>query len=102
MTTAANDTNNMLKSVINYIAGALLVIVMAVVGYQNAQMDKMENRIYALQRDAVTDDKLKDTEARINENIKLQIGLITDKIEITNTQIDRLVQLIQEDRKNRR
>ena len=93
------DTDNMLKSVINYIAGALLVIVMAVVGYQNAQMDKMENRIYALQKDAVTDDKLKDTEARINENIRLQIGLITDKIEITNTQIDRMMNLLQEDRK---
>ena len=98
MSTTA-DTNNMLKSVINYIAGALLVIVMAVVGYQNAQMDKMENRIYALQKDAVTDDKLKDTEARINENIRLQIGLITDKIEITNTQIDRMMNLLQEDRK---
>lgn len=97
--TTATETNGMLKSIINYIAGALLVIVMAVVGYQNAQMDKMENRIYALQRDAVTDDKLKDTESRINENIKMQIGLINEKITITNDRLERMMNLMLEDRK---
>lgn len=91
MATATATANDMLKSVLNYIAGALLMIVMAVVGFQQQQIGKLDDKIYTLQATTVTEDKLNTAINRLSMEIDTKISGIKNEQQITNKWLERLV-----------
>ena len=91
MATATATANDMLKSVLNYIAGALLMIVMAVVGFQQQQIGKLDDKIYTLQATTVTEDKLNTAINRLSMEIDTKISGIKNEQQITNKWLERVV-----------
>ena len=91
MATATATANDMLKSVLNYIAGALLMIVMAVVGFQQQQIGKLDDKIYTLQATTVTEDKLNTAINRLSVEIDTKISGIKNEQQITNKWLERVV-----------
>lgn len=91
MATATATANDMLKSVLNYIAGALLMIVMAVVGFQQQQISKLDDKIYTLQATTVTEDKLNTAINRLSVEIDTKISGIKNEQQITNKWLERVV-----------
>jgi hypothetical protein len=88
---AATSTNDMVKSVLNYVAGALLMIVMAFVGFQQNQISKLDDKLYTLQATTVTEDKLNTAVNRLSSEFDSKISGIKNEQQITNKWLERLV-----------
>lgn len=94
----ASETTNNIKGVLSYIAGALLAIVLGVSGTAymqlSANQDKLEQRIYVLQKESVSESKLKDTEDRINANTAAQIQGVRTEVQLMNKYLEKLMEEI--------
>ncbi|UAV89688.1 hypothetical protein [Pseudomonas phage COT4] len=88
---ATNSTNDMVKAVLNYVAGALLMIVMAFVGFQQNQIGKLDDKLYALQATTVTEDKLNTAVNRLSSEFDSKINGIKNEQQITNKWLERVV-----------
>lgn len=91
MTTESNDTSNMVKSVLGYVAGALLMICVGVVGYQQTQIGKLDDRIYQLQATTVTEDKLNTAINRLSAEMDTKITGIKNEQQTTNKWLERVI-----------
>ena len=87
----ATTTTDMIKGVLGYVAGALLMICVGVVGYQQAQIGKLDDRIYALQATTVTEDKLNSAINRLSSEMETRITGIKNEQQITNNFLMRIV-----------
>lgn len=90
------------KSILGWVAGAFLMIVTGMVGMTYADLkerhNKLEERVLVLQKDSITEDKLRDTEARINSNLQREVGFIRQEMSQQNKLLERVVEKL-EDRK---
>lgn len=89
MATAA--TADMIKGVLGYVAGALLMICVGVVGYQQSQIGKLDDRIYALQATTVTEEKLNTAINRLSAEMDSKITSIKNEQQITNKWLERVM-----------
>lgn len=89
MSTAA--TTDMIKGVLGYVAGALLMICVGVVGYQQSQIGKLDDRLYTLQATTVTEDKLNTAINRLSSEFDTKITAIKNVQEVTNSYLMRIV-----------
>lgn len=87
----ATSTNDMVKAVLNYVAGALLMIIMAFVGFQQNQIGKLDDKLYALQATTVTEDKLNTAVNRLSSEFDSKINGIKNEQQITNKWLERVV-----------
>lgn len=87
----ATNTTDLIKGVLGYVAGALLMICVGVVGYQQAQIGKLDDRIYALQATTVTEDKLNSAINRLSAEMETRITGIKNEQQITNNFLMRIV-----------
>ena len=87
----ATATNDMVKGVLNYVAGALLMICVGVVGYQQSQIGKLDDRLYTLQATTVTEDKLNTAINRLSSEFDTKITSIKNVQEVTNSYLMRIV-----------
>lgn len=87
----ATSTNDMVKAVLNYVAGALLMICVGVVGYQQTQIGKLDDRIYTLQATTVTEDKLNTAISRLESSMDTKITSIKNEQQVTNKWLERLM-----------
>ncbi|MNE18445.1 hypothetical protein D3C80_1114850 [compost metagenome] len=99
----SNELFDIVKSVLGWIAGALLMIVLGVSGTAYSQLredqNKLEERVLVLQKDSVTEDKLKDMESRINSNMAREVGLIRNEMSQTNMWLQRIIEESKNSRK---
>ncbi|WKV20464.1 hypothetical protein 16Q_071 [Pseudomonas phage 16Q] len=91
--TGAND---MIKSVLSYVAGALLMICMGVVGYQQSQISKLDDRLYTLQATTVTEDKLNTAVNRLSAEMDTKIISIRNEQQITNKWLERVMDKLED------
>ncbi len=89
MTTAT--TTDMIKGVLGYVAGALLMICVGVVGYQQSQIGKLDDRIYALQATTVTEDKLNTAINRLSAEMDTKITGMKNEQQATNKWLERVL-----------
>ncbi len=89
MATAA--TADMIKGVLGYVAGALLMICVGVVGYQQSQIGKLDDRIYALQATTVTEDKLNTAINRLSAEMDTKITGMKNEQQATNKWLERVL-----------
>jgi hypothetical protein len=105
-TAVSSDLNSAVKSVLGYIAGALLMIVMGVTGAAYSDLksnqDTLEQRVYVLQRDSVSESKLKDTELRINDSTAKQIDGVRNEVRLMNTYLEKLMEEIRNNNNHKR
>ncbi len=98
--------NEAMKAVLNYVAGALLMILIGVFGaaYSGIKADqaKMEDRIYILQRDSVSEAKLNAMKDELKQDTKNQIDNIRNEIKLTNQYLERVLTSMQEQRLGKR
>jgi hypothetical protein len=87
----AATTTDMIKGVLGYVAGALLMICVGVVGYQQSQIGKLDDRIYALQATTVTEDKLNTAINRLSAEMDNKITSIKNEQQITNKWLERVM-----------
>lgn len=85
------QTNDMIKGVLNYVAGALLVICLSVVGYQQSQIDKLDGRLYTLQATSVTEEKLNSAMNRLSADMDSKITGLRNEQQITNKWLERVM-----------
>ena len=74
----------------NLAMNILLPLVMAGLLGMFSWMNKLEDRQYALQRDAVTEQKLGQTEARIMNYMDVRMKDMDNKIDLVLRQLDKL------------
>lgn len=93
---ANRDTFEIVKSVAGWIAGALLMIVVGVVGTAytglRGDTDQLRAQVLQLQKDSITEDKLKDTEARINSNTQRELGFMRSELQSTNRMMEKILE----------
>lgn len=87
-----------MQQVLQWIAGALLTIMLAVVGYQQGQISKLEERQFIFQKEAVSEAKLKNMEDRLNLLVSQRIEDVRKEINLTNRYLERII----EDARNKR
>lgn len=90
-TPVSSETSGILQGVIGYIAGALLMICVGVVGYQQTQIGKLDDRLYTLQATTVTEDKLNTAINRLSAEMDTKITAIKSEQQITNSFLMRIV-----------
>lgn len=90
MTTGQND--NGWKVVADHSVKILLVMVMAWAGWQQTQITKMDERIYVLQKDSVTEQKMNAMEQRIIQYTDVRLGDISSKMEVQNKYLEMVFQ----------
>ncbi|WOZ57502.1 hypothetical protein [Pseudomonas phage vB_PseuGesM_254] len=92
--TTNNDTqsamNGAMKSIINFVMGALLAIVMAWAGMLQTQIKTLDERMYTMKSEMVTDAKLGVMKSEIMGYIDTRINDVASKQEITIRMIDKL------------
>lgn len=92
----ATATNDLIKSVLSYVAGAMLMICMGVVGYQQSQISKLDDRLYSLQATTVTEDKLNTAINRLSAEFDTKLGSLDSKMQITNKYLERVLDKIED------
>lgn len=92
----ASDTQGMVKSVLGYVAGALLMICVGVVGYQQTQINKLDDRLYTLQATTVTEDKLNTAINRLSTEMDTKITSIRNEQQITNKWLERVMDKLED------
>lgn len=88
---ATTNTTEMIKGVLGYVAGALLMICVGVVGYQQSQIGKLDDRIYALQATTVTEDKLNTAINRLSAEMDTKITGMKNEQQATNKWLERVL-----------
>lgn len=89
MTLPANDT---MGKLVSFIANILLVVVLAWAGFLQTQLSKMDERIYSLQKDSVTEQKMNAMEQRIMQYTDVRLGDISSKMEVQNKYLEMVFQ----------
>ncbi len=82
----------MMQTILSWVAGAVLTVMMAVVSFQQTQISQNENRIYALQKESVSEAKLKDMEERMQSNFNSRFEGIRLEIALTNKYLERILE----------
>lgn len=82
----------MIQTILSWVAGAVLTIMMAIIGFQQSQINQNENRIYALQKESVSESKLKDMEERMQSNFNSRFEGIRLEIALTNKYLERILE----------
>ena len=82
----------MIQTIVQWVAGAILTVMLAVIGFQQSQINLIESRIYALQKDSVSESKLKDMEDRMNSNWNARIEGVRLEIALTNKYLERIME----------
>lgn len=82
----------MIQQVVQWVAGALLTIMLAVVGYQQSQISRLEERQFIFQKEAVSEAKLKNMEDRLQLGFNQRIDGIRTEIALTNKYLERIVE----------
>lgn len=94
--TGINDSTSMIKAVLGYVAGALLMICVGVVGYQQTQIGKLDDRLYTLQATTVTEGKLNTAINRLSSEFDTKITAIKNVQEVTNSYLLRIVDKLEQ------
>jgi hypothetical protein len=82
-----NEAHEVYKSIaINMLIPSLFIIMTGCITW----LLKMEDRVYQLQREAVTESKLTDTEKRITQYIDVRLNDLDSKLQIIIKQLDNL------------
>lgn len=92
----ATATNDMVKAVLNYVAGALLMVCVGVVGYQQSQINKLDDRLYTLQATTVTEDKLNSAINRLSSEMDTKITSLRSEQQITNKYLERVMDKLED------
>lgn len=74
--------------IVGFVTNALLVIVMAWAGFLQTQLNKQDERIYILQRDSVTEQKMNAMEQRIIQYTDVRLSDISSKMEVQNKYLE--------------
>ena len=90
--TGQNSAEGTWKAVADHSVKFLLVIVMAWAGWQQAQLTKMDERIYILQKDSVTEQKMNAMEQRIIQYTDVRLSDISSKMEVQNKYLEMVFQ----------
>ena len=85
MTLGPSETAN---KIVGFVTNALLIIVMAWAGFLQTQLSKMDERIYILQRDSVTEQKMNAMEQRIIQYTDVRLSDISSKMEVQNKYLE--------------
>lgn len=85
-------TNEGLGKLVSFIANILLVILLAWAGFLQTQLSKMDERIYSLQKDSVTEQKMNAMEQRIMQYTDVRLGDISSKMEVQNKYLEMVFQ----------
>lgn len=76
------------NKLLGVVTNVLLVIIMAWAGFLQTQLNKQEERIYILQRDSVTEQKMNAMEARIIQYTDVRLSDISSKMEVQNKYLE--------------
>lgn len=74
----------------------LLPFILAFITWQQTEMGKLEDRVYVLQRDAVTEQKLSDVEKRLTTYMDVRISDVAMKQDMTNKYLEMVLQSIKD------
>lgn len=85
-------TNEGMGKLVSFIANILLVILLAWAGFLQTQLSKMDERIYSLQKDSVTEQKMNAMEQRIMQYTDVRLGDISSKMEVQNKYLEMVFQ----------
>lgn len=75
------------------------MICVGVVGYQQAQINKLDDRIYALQAEIVTEDKLDTAINRLSSDMETRITSIRNEQATTNRWLERVVDSLEKNKR---
>lgn len=74
----------------------IMPFVLAFVTWQQTEMWKLDERVFQLQRDAVTELKLSDTEKRLTTYMDVRISDLANKQDMTNKYLELIMQSIKD------
>ncbi|ADX32034.1 hypothetical protein VL2_gp127 [Pseudomonas phage vB_PaeM_VL12] len=94
----SNNEDSQWKYVLDLAAKFLLPLLMAWATWQQTQIGKVEDRLYALQAVAVTEQKLVATESRILNYLDVRLGDLDKKMEVNQKYSEMIIQMMKQER----
>ena len=98
MSTTQTPGEKSLSNFLDFASKFLLPFILAFVAWQQTQFGKMEDRVYTLQRDAVTEQKLSDVEKRLTTYMDVRIRDVSMKQDTTNEYLKMLLQSVKNEK----
>jgi hypothetical protein len=86
------QSSELVSKIVTFVLSALLTIVMAVVGYQQTSIAKLDQRIYELQATAVTETKIVAMEQRITSYVDKSVQGLSAQQAVTNKYLEILTE----------
>ncbi len=92
----AEQSEKSLNNFLDFSAKFLIPFILAFVTWQQTEMGKLEDRVYVLQRDAVTEQKLSEVEKRLIGYMDVRISDITMKQDMTNQYLKMVLETVKD------
>ncbi|QNR53883.1 hypothetical protein phiK7A1_095 [Pseudomonas phage phiK7A1] len=89
---ATVPTSDMAGKVVTLVLSTLLTMVMAWAGYQQAAINKLDQRVYELQATAVTEGKMAAMEQRITSYVDKSVQSLSANQAVTNKYLEILTE----------
>lgn len=82
MTTQSKHDEQQWKTVVDTLGKFMLPFVLVALGWMYSYLDKLEGRIYTLQANSVSEQKLQATEQRIMNYLDTRLGDISNQLQL--------------------
>src|SRR5574338_376404 len=87
-----NDSKAQISMFLDMASKFLIPLVVALVTWQQSVITKLEDRVYVIQREAVSETKLQQTETRILSYVDTRLNDLGNKVDLSNQYLHLLLQ----------
>lgn len=88
-----NDTQKTQFNVFIDLASKFMIpLMVAFIGWQQGEISKLDERIYVIQKESVSEQKLQQTETRILSYIDSRLADLSNKVDLSNQYLHLLLQ----------
>lgn len=95
----SGDSKAQVSMLLDMASKFLMPLVIAVVSWQQSVIGKLEDRVYVIQKEAVSEAKLQQTETRILAYVDNRLTDLSNKVDLSNQYLHLLLQAQKGERK---
>lgn len=88
----SDDNKAQLGTMLDFASKFMIPLMVAFIGWQQNEISKLDERIYVIQKEAVSEQKLQQTETRILSYIDNRLADLSNKVELSNQYLHLLLQ----------
>lgn len=88
----SDENKTQMSMFIDLASKFMIPLMVAFIGWQQGEISKLDERIYVIQKESVSEQKLQQTEARILSYIDSRLADLSNKVDLSNQYLHLLLQ----------